>query len=94
MNITPALVKYRAKGLTRDEYGRVVSSKKIIAKVSRPEVAEVFLSPAPERIITKLLEDNKITPDEALMLREIPVADDICAERIPVAIRTGPWRMR
>ncbi|GAA0835814.1 ACP S-malonyltransferase [Bifidobacterium pullorum subsp. gallinarum] len=80
MNITPALVKYRAKGLTRDVHGRIVSSKKIIAKVSRPEVAEAFLSPAPERIITKLREENKITPEEALMLREMPVADDICAE--------------
>ncbi len=80
MNITPALVKYRAKGLTRDADRRVVSINKMIAKVSRPEVAEAFLSPAPERIIAKLREENKITPEEALMLREVPVADDICAE--------------
>ncbi|OME95117.1 MULTISPECIES: ACP S-malonyltransferase [Paenibacillus] len=80
MNITAALVKFRAKGLTRDADGRVISINKLIAKVSRPEVAEAFLSPAPERIVAKLRGENKITPEEALMLREVPVADDICAE--------------
>ncbi|UUZ95280.1 hypothetical protein LJK87_12870 [Paenibacillus sp. P25] len=53
MTITPALVRYRAMGLTRDRSGNVVSSHKIIAKISRPEVAEAFLSPAPERIVSR-----------------------------------------
>ncbi|MBJ9987817.1 MULTISPECIES: ACP S-malonyltransferase [Paenibacillus] len=80
MSITPALVKYRAKGLRRDAEGQVTASHRMIAKVSRPEVAELFLSPAPERIVGKLLEERKISPQEAEMLRKIPVADDICAE--------------
>ncbi|AEI40432.1 ACP S-malonyltransferase [Paenibacillus mucilaginosus] len=80
MTITPALVKYRAKGLKRDENGKVTSTNKIIAKLSRPEVAEAFLSPAPERITAKLLEEGKITREEASLLAEIAVADDLCAE--------------
>lgn len=80
MTITPSLVKYRAKGLMRDRDGNVASSNKIIAKISRPEVAEAFLSPAPERIVAKLLEENQISQEQAMMLKEIPVADDLCAE--------------
>lgn len=78
--ITAALVRYRAKGLSRDRHGKTIISNKIIAKVSRPEVAEAFLSPAPELIITKLLTRNKITPEEAELLKTVPMADDICAE--------------
>lgn len=80
ISITPALVIYRAKGLARDEQGKVYSLHKVIAKVSRPEVAETFLSPAPERIIAKLIAENKITDEEGELLKEIPMADDICAE--------------
>lgn len=69
LTITPALVKYRAKGLNR-----------IIAKVSRPEVAEQFLSPAPERIANKLVEANKITREQADLLKNVPMADDLIVE--------------
>ncbi|GBF33012.1 malonyl CoA-acyl carrier protein transacylase [Desulfocucumis palustris] len=78
--ITPALIRYRAKGLTRNHDGKVIALNKIIAKLSRPEVAEVFLSPARERILTKLLAENKITQEEADLSKEIPIADDICVE--------------
>lgn len=80
LNITPAIVKYRSKGLKRDKSGKVITHNKIIAKVSRPEVAKVFLSPAPEQILAKLLEEKKITPEEAILAKEIPMADDICTE--------------
>ncbi|AIQ12466.1 ACP S-malonyltransferase [Paenibacillus durus] len=80
LTVTPALIIYHAKGLKRDVNGRVVSSNRIIAKVSRPEVAEAFLSPAPRHILDKLLQENKITLEEADMSENIPIADDICAE--------------
>ena len=80
LSITPALVKYRAKGLTRDKNGKITILNKIIAKVSRPEVAEAFFSPAPERILEKLVNENKITPEEAELSKKIPMADDICVE--------------
>jgi trans-AT polyketide synthase/acyltransferase/oxidoreductase domain-containing protein len=80
MSITPALVKYHAKGLVQDEHGKIISSNRIIAKLSRPEVAEAFLSPAPERILSKLLAENKITPEQAELSEKIPMADEICME--------------
>jgi trans-AT polyketide synthase/acyltransferase/oxidoreductase domain-containing protein len=80
MQMTPALVRFRGKGLTRDSQGGIVFTNKIIAKVSRPEVAEQFLSPAPERIVKKLLAANKITRQEADILKEVPIADGLCVE--------------
>lgn len=80
MGITPALILYRAKGLFRKHDGSVGSDYTIMAKVSRPDVAQAFLSPAPDHIVTKLVEEGKLTIEESDMLREIPMADDICAE--------------
>lgn len=80
MGITPALVHYRARGLQRVEAGGVVLSNRIIAKVSRPEVAEAFLSPAPPKIVDSLAQEEKITREQANLLKEIPMADDICVE--------------
>jgi trans-AT polyketide synthase/acyltransferase/oxidoreductase domain-containing protein len=80
LSITPALVRYKAKGLHRDGPGKVSGANRIIAKISRPELAEAFLSPAPERIIAGLLANQKITPGEAACLKEVPLADDLCVE--------------
>ncbi|PEP92267.1 [acyl-carrier-protein] S-malonyltransferase [Bacillus wiedmannii] len=80
MTLNNALVRYRAKGLKRDIDGKVIATNRIIAKFSRPEVAEAFLSPAPKRIVDKLLLDNRITEEEAVMLRKVPMADDITVE--------------
>lgn len=80
MSVTPALVKYRLKGLAQDQDGKIITLNKIIAKLSRPEVAEAFLSPASEKILAKLLVENKITPEEANLAKRIPIADDICVE--------------
>lgn len=80
MGITPALVIYRAKGLTRNHDGSVSIQNRIIAKVSRPEVAEAFLSPAPAHVLERLVSDNRLTAGEAALAKEIPMADDICVE--------------
>lgn len=79
LTITPALVKFRAKGLTVDGDGISISHR-VIAKVSRPEVAEHFLKPAPERIVNKLLQAGKISAAEAELLKSVPMADDLCVE--------------
>ncbi len=77
---TPALVKYRLKGLRRNRRGAVVSHTKVMAKVSRPEVARSFLEPAAAGIVKTLLEQRQITREEAEMSREVPMADDLCVE--------------
>ncbi|MCP4134816.1 MAG: ACP S-malonyltransferase [bacterium] len=80
MQMTPALVKFRLKGLSRGSDGSVVIANKIIGKISRPEVAELFLSPAPERVLKKLLDENKITEEEAELALKVPMADDLTVE--------------
>ncbi len=80
MAITPALIIYRAKGLKRGMNGKVEATNKIFAKVSQPEVAEAFLSPAPEYLIEKLVQEQKLTREEAILLREVPMADELTVE--------------
>lgn len=80
MQITPPLVKYRLKGLSRDAGGNIAITHRVQAKVSRPEVARAFLSPAPEHIVRKLLAENKITREQADLSTKVPMADDLCVE--------------
>ena len=80
LQLTPALIRYRLHGIHRNDAGEVIAPNKIIAKVSREEIAEKFFSPPPEKILTKLIEAGKISADDAELASEIPVAQDITAE--------------
>lgn len=80
MQITPALVKYRLKGLTRDAAGHVQAPNRVLAKVSRPEVAAAFMSPAPANIVKALREAGKLSDAEVELGKVIPMAEEICVE--------------
>lgn len=80
LGLTLPLVYYRVGNLHRDHSGRVVCPNKIIAKVSRVEVARKFLEPPPEKYLKQLIELEKITPEQAEMAAGIPMADDLTAE--------------
>jgi PfaD family protein len=80
LGLTLPLVYYRLHNLNRDSSGSVVCPNKIIAKVSRVEVARKFLEPPPEKYLRQLVEGNLITADQAAMAAEIPMADDLTAE--------------
>ncbi|WP_035373287.1 ACP S-malonyltransferase [Pseudoduganella violaceinigra] len=80
MQMTPALVRFRLSGLRTDARGAVVCDHRIVAKISRPEVAKAFMSPAPAAIVAKLLEQGKITVLQAELAQRVPVAHDICVE--------------
>lgn len=75
---TPALVRYRLKGLTRKANGDVVPANRILARVTHPEVASLFLNPPSDRLVNKLLAENHITPQQAELAARTPLADDIC----------------
>lgn len=77
-SIPPALIKYRIKGIGIDSSGYVLSKNRILAKVSRPEMAEEFLRPPDLEIVNKLLSGGEITKEEAELSKGIPVANDIC----------------
>lgn len=80
INLSQALVYYRASGLTRERNGTIKCNNRIIAKVSRREVALNFLRPAPENLLKKLLAENLISSEQAELARLIPMADDITVE--------------
>lgn len=80
LSVSEALAKYRLQGVKRDKEGKVRPANRIIAKLSRPEVAEIFMSPIPSGIVDKLKAKKRITPEEAELSREIPLADDVCVE--------------
>lgn len=80
MEVTPALVRYRARGLADGGHGRFEARNRIIAKVSRPDVAAQFLAPAPTRIVDALVEQGPLNPDDAERLRHVPMADAISVE--------------
>lgn len=80
LDLTPHIVYYRVAGLSQGPNGKVVIGNKIIAKVSRREVASKFIQPAPEKLLEALLQAGKITPQQAQLARRVPMADDICVE--------------
>jgi PfaD family protein len=80
LRLTPALVHYRAAGLSADADGNVVIGNRVLAKVSRREVATRFMSPAPEKLLGPLVEQGAITPTQARLAQRVPMADDVTVE--------------
>jgi PfaD family protein len=80
IKVGPPLVRYRVKGLYRNADGQVVAPNRVIAKLSRTEVAAQFCVPADAKLLAALLSSGEITPHEAELAREIPLADDITVE--------------
>ncbi|WP_020673075.1 PfaD family polyunsaturated fatty acid/polyketide biosynthesis protein [Amycolatopsis nigrescens] len=76
LDLTPQLVRYRLAGLAPDGRPR----NKVIAKVSRAEVAEHFLRPAPPQLVRALVESGDIDARQAELAHRVPMADDITAE--------------
>ncbi|MDY6822585.1 MAG: PfaD family polyunsaturated fatty acid/polyketide biosynthesis protein [Thermodesulfobacteriota bacterium] len=80
MRLTPYIVMYRVKGIHIGPDGEVVVPNKVVAKVSRVEVASRFFSPPPEKILSKLVEQGLISAEEASLAVRIPMADALTAE--------------
>lgn len=74
------LVRYRLHGIHRKADGAVVAPNRIMAKVSREELAEKFFSPPPEKFVKQLLADGYISAEQAELAAEIPMAQYITAE--------------
>jgi trans-AT polyketide synthase, acyltransferase and oxidoreductase domains len=75
-----SLVRYRAAGLRRGLNGEVIIGNRVIAKVSRREVAHKFISPAPDKALARLLAEGLISPEQAELAALVPLADDLSVE--------------
>jgi PfaD family protein len=80
MALTPAVVRYAATGLTRDASGRIQRRNRLVAKVSREEVARRFLEPPPAELLSTLVARGQLTTAEAELAAQLPLAEDITCE--------------
>ena len=80
LDLTLPLVYFRVKGIHIDQHGNVVCPNKVIAKVSRVEVARKYFSPPPEKLLAQLVYNQMITSNEAQLASSVPVAEDLTAE--------------
>lgn len=78
-SLTVPLVYLRIKGLTRQD-NKIVFPRRIIAKCSRLEVANIFLSPPDKSMVDYLLEKGMVNEEEARLSQFIPMADDLAIE--------------
>lgn len=80
LDLTLPVVRYRVTGLSRRADGSIAIGHRVMAKVSRIEVARKFLSPPPEKMLAELLRLGQITPTQADCARQTPMCDDLTAE--------------
>jgi PfaD family protein len=81
MKLTPHVVRYRLAGLERNlATGKTICRNSIIFKVSRTELADMALRPAPADIVEKLLRAGKVTAEQAALAATVPMCDDIAVE--------------
>ncbi|PTM15109.1 MAG: 2-nitropropane dioxygenase [Bacteroidetes bacterium] len=78
--LTEHIVYYRVAGLSRGADGQVLIGNKVIAKISRREVAAPFMQAPPPALVAALLEQGKITALQAELAQHVPMADDITVE--------------
>lgn len=80
LRLTAAVVRYACTGLTRAADGSIQRRHRLLAKISRAEVARHFLQPAPAALLAKLVERGQLSAQEAELAAQIPLAEDITCE--------------
>jgi trans-AT polyketide synthase, acyltransferase and oxidoreductase domains len=80
LDLTPNIVYYRVAGLELDASQQIVAKNKVIAKISRREVATKFLQPPPVKILKELVQQQLITELQANLAEKMPMADDLTVE--------------
>jgi len=80
MALSLAVVKFRVHSIHQNDDGEIITPNRIVAKVSRVEVATKFCSPPPEKFLGTLIEQGVITQAQAELARQIPMAQDITVE--------------
>jgi trans-AT polyketide synthase, acyltransferase and oxidoreductase domains len=78
--LTLPLVRYRVHGIRRGSDGSIVTPNRIIAKVSREELAAKFFAPAPEKLLRELVANGSITSEQAELAALVPLAQEVTAE--------------
>ena len=80
LDLTLPIVRYRTAGIRRGPGGAIETPNRVVAKVSRVEVAQKFFSPPPEAFLRALVASRDLTPEQAELASRVPVAQDLTAE--------------
>ena len=80
LRVTPALVLLRLKGARRRANGNAAPHRRLLAKISKVEVASAFMQPAPANLVAQLRMSGDLSPEECECAQLLPMADDICVE--------------
>ncbi len=80
LGLTLPIVRYRVHGIHCDPGGRIVTPHRVMAKVSRVEVASKFFAPPPAEMLRELVRTGDITTQQAELAGRIPMAQDVTAE--------------
>jgi PfaD family protein len=80
LDLTLPVVRYRTHGIYRDESGQIITPNRIMAKVSREEVAAKFFAPAPEKYLKQLVASGDLSEEQAILAANIPMAQDVTVE--------------
>lgn len=80
LDLTLPAVLYRVHGIHAGRDGAAIAPNRIIAKVSRQEVAAKWFSPPPPPMLGELVAAGRITREQAALAGQIPMAQDLTAE--------------
>lgn len=80
LGLTRPVVRLALAGIRRDGNGSIIRNISLFAKISRPELAQMFLSPAPGDLVDALVARGQLTAEEAALSRRVPLAEDITVE--------------
>jgi len=80
LGLTLPVVRYRTHGIHRDAQGRIVVPNRLVAKISREEVASRFCAPPPEKLLRELVAAGDLSEAQAELAAQVPMAQDITVE--------------
>ena len=80
LDLTLPLLRYRYAGIRRGPGGEVETPNRVVAKVSRAEVASKFLAPPEAKWLRALVESGALSAAQAELAATLPVATDLTAE--------------
>ncbi|MDQ6960950.1 MAG: PfaD family polyunsaturated fatty acid/polyketide biosynthesis protein [Mariprofundaceae bacterium] len=80
LGLSLPLLHYRFAGIHRNMNGDIVAPNRVIAKVSRIEVARHFYAVPPKNMLDKLVQKGWLTVEQAVLAAQLPVCQDITAE--------------
>jgi trans-AT polyketide synthase/acyltransferase/oxidoreductase domain-containing protein len=80
MRLTPAVVRYACTGLSLAADGAIQRTNHLFAKLSRSETAKLFMSPAPQEIVSALVQRGLLSEEEAALAQRLALAEDITVE--------------